>query len=310
SVVDEAGRPTRVIAADRRAIVAEAMQFTAEEAGAFWPLYHQYRTGMDTVGDGIRHLVLEYAGLYPDVPDDRAKAMLKELAALEKKHAATRAEYLKKFARVLPAAKALRFAQVENRLDLALRLELAASIPLVPIEGEIAGRLTEEAAYIEGAAGGVVVKTLEITARVAALDPATRKVTLLSPSGIRQTVKVGPEAINFDQIRVGDRLRVLVTEELMVDLAGPGESAADGAEALVALAPKGAKPGGLLAETAQTTATVTAIDQGRRTATLKFADESIRTFPVRADVDLGRHKVGEQVVFRVTEMVAISVDKP
>lgn len=298
------------IRADRQAIVTEAMQFTAAEAEAFWPVYHRYRAEMDAVGDGIKHLVLEYAGLYPDVPDDRAKVMLKELAALEKKHAATRAEYLKKFARLLPAAKTLRFAQVENRLDLALRLELASNIPLVPVEGEIAGRLTEEVAYREGTAGGVVVKTLEITARVAAIDAASRKVTLISPGGIKQTVKVGPEAINFDQIRVGDRLHVVATEELLVDLARPGEPTDDNAEAVVALAPRGAKPGGLLAQTAQTTATVTAIDQAARTATLRFADGSTKTFPVRADVELARYKAGDQVVIQVTEMVALSVDAP
>ena len=41
--------------------------------------------------------------------------------------------YLKKFGEVLPAAKALRFAQVETRLDLLVHLNLAARIPLTPI---------------------------------------------------------------------------------------------------------------------------------------------------------------------------------
>ncbi|MFN0066403.1 MAG: hypothetical protein ACKVYV_02095, partial [Limisphaerales bacterium] len=298
------------IRADRQAIVTEAMQFTPTEAEAFWPVYHRYRAEMDAVGDGLKHLVLEYAGLYPDVPDDRAKLMLKEMAALEKKHAATRAEYLKKFARILPAAKTLRFAQVENRLDLALRLELAASIPLVPIEGEIGGTVTDKAAFAEGAAGGVFVEPVEVTATVAAVDQAGRKVTLLSPEGIKQTVKVGPEAVNFDQIRVGDRVRIEATKELLVQMAAPGESAADGAADLVALAPRGARPGGVVAGVVQVTGTVAALDPQKRTATLRFEDGSSRTFPVRPDLDLGRYKVGDRVVFQVTEMVAVSVEKP
>jgi hypothetical protein len=36
--------------------------------------------------------------------------------------------YLKKFGKVLPAAKALRFAQIETRLDLLVHLNLAANI--------------------------------------------------------------------------------------------------------------------------------------------------------------------------------------
>ena len=49
---------------------------------------------------------------------------------LEKKYLDTRAKYFKKVSEVLPATKTLRFAQIENRLDLALRLQLAAQIPI------------------------------------------------------------------------------------------------------------------------------------------------------------------------------------
>jgi hypothetical protein len=296
-----------LIKADRQAVVTESMQLTEAEARTFWPLYHQYRADLDTVGDGIKHLVLEYAGLYPEVPEDRARRMLKEIAALEGKQVSKRAWYLKKFARVLPAAKTLRFAQVETRLDLAVRLEMAAHIPLVPITGEIAGRLSEGAAFIEGTAGGVFVQTLEIAAKVAAIDRASRKVTLVSPEGVKQTVKVAPGAINFDQIRVGDPLKVTVTEELVVQMGDKDDG--DGGAALVALALKGAKPGGLIAEAVQVTGTVTAIDATKRTATLKFEDGTTRTLPVRADVDMAKRKVGDKVVFRVTEMIAIRVGK-
>ena len=76
--------------------------------------------------------MLEYADAYPNVPEDRARRLLKDYAALEQKLADQRTWYLKKFARILPAAKALRFAQLENRMDLVLRLQLASAIPLVP----------------------------------------------------------------------------------------------------------------------------------------------------------------------------------
>lgn len=299
-----------VIKADRQAVVAEAMQFTQAEGEAFWPAYHRHRSEMDGVGDRIKGLILEYGQLYPDVPDDRAKRMLKDLVDLEKKQTATRASFLNKLVKILPPAKALRFAQVESRLDLAVRAQLAAHIPLVPIEGEIGAKETGAVLYQEGTPGGVAVRTRRISATVAAIDAANRNVTLVSPEGIKETVKVGPEAINFDQIRRGDRLNVVATEELVVSLAQPGESTDTGAAGLVDLAPKGTKPGGVVAATARVTGTVTALDLAQRTATLRFEDGSTRTLPVRSDVDLSRRKVGDQVVFRVTEMVAISVEKP
>ena len=299
-----------IIKSDRQSTVADALQLTGSEATAFWPLYHRYRAEMDKVGDGILKLVKEYAQLYPNVPDDRAKPMLKQLTGLEKKKQEVRSAYLSKTGKVLPAAKNLRFAQVENRLDLAMQIMLAAEVPLVPVEGRIAGDMTVRAATGGSEAGGVVVQTYQLTAKVIGINKAGRKVTLLSPDGIKETVKVGPDAVNFDQIRVGDTVRSEVTQELVVALAAPGEATASGSVDLVALAPKGAKPGGVLAEVTQVTATVSAIDAQKHTATLRFEDGTTKTLPVRSDVDLGKYNVGDKVVFSLTEMVALSVEKP
>jgi hypothetical protein len=171
------------------------------------------------------------------------------------------------------------------------------------------GEGKSSAAFQEGVPGGVIVNTVDVNARVTAIDKANRKVTLLDADGKKFTVKVGPEAVNFDQIRVGDLVKATVTEELVVYLDEEGV-ASSGEAGVVALAPKGAKPGGLVAQTTQITATVKAIDRTKRTATLRFEDGSTKTFAVRDDIDLSRRKVGEQVVFRVTEMIAISVEKP
>jgi hypothetical protein len=161
----------------------------------------------------------------------------------------------------------------------------------------------------EGVPGGVMVNTVTVTVKVTAIDTKNRKLTLQKPDGDKVTVKVGPEAVNFDQIKVGDEVKATLTEELVVYLVE--ESAVpDGAAGVVALAPKGSQPGGLVAMTEQITATVTAIDQTKRTATLRLEDGSTRTFPVRDDIDLSLRKVGEKVVFQSTEIIAISVEKP
>ena len=70
--------------------------------------------------------------MYPNVPEDWAGQMLKDYLALEKKLVDTRAGYMMKVSKTLTATKALRLAQVENRLDLMIRLQLAGAVPLVP----------------------------------------------------------------------------------------------------------------------------------------------------------------------------------
>jgi hypothetical protein len=199
---------------------------------------------------------------------------------------------------------------VDSRLDLALQLPLAATIPLVPIEGRLTGEAAGAAVVKEGVPGGSVVQTYELRATVTAVDKAARKVTLMDATGIKTTVKAGPEVVNFDQIQVGDELNVTAAQELVVSVAGQGETPRDGGEQLVALAPKGAKPGAIMAETTQVTAKVTAINAEQRTATLQFEDGTSRTVAVRPDVDLSKRKVGDKVVIRITEALAIRVVKP
>jgi hypothetical protein len=122
-----------VVGTDRKAVVVAAMELTDTESKDFWPLYREYRAAMDKVIDERVKLVLDYAKLYPNIPDDQAKEMLSTYTSLEEKQVQQRNFYLKKFSKVLPAAKALRFAQVETRLDLLIHLNLAARIPITPI---------------------------------------------------------------------------------------------------------------------------------------------------------------------------------
>jgi hypothetical protein len=184
-----------------------------------------------------------------------------------------------------------------------LTITACSTTPPPPPEGETSVEFTE------GVPGGIIVNTVEASARVTAVDTAKRKLTLQGPDGDTFTVKVGPEAVNFNQIQTGDLVNVTFTEELVVFLGEENASAPDAYAGVVALAPKGAKPGGVAAETVQVTATIVSIDHESRLATLRFQDGSTKTVPVRDDIDLSRRRVGEKVVFWVTEMVAISVEK-
>src|SRR5579863_8702361 len=65
-----------VVRADRQAVVVGAMDLTSAESEKFWPLYRDYRTEMDRVSDSLVKLVMEYAKVYPNVPDERAKQWL------------------------------------------------------------------------------------------------------------------------------------------------------------------------------------------------------------------------------------------
>ena len=161
-----------------------------------------------------------------------------------------------------------------------------------------------------GVPGGVIVQTYKITVTVTAVDAASRKVTLTMADGAKTIVKAGPEVVNFDQIQVGDQVKATVAEQLVMFMRKNGEPANDGEAAAVALAPVGAKPGVVMANTVEVTGKVEAIDLAHRKATLRFPDGTSKTFKVRKDVDMTKGKIGDEVVFRTTEALAISVEKP
>lgn len=104
-------------------------------------------------------------------------------------------------------------------LAVLLALTSCASISPPP-----SAEASSASAYKEGVPGGIIVNTLDVSARVTSIDKANRKATLLGPDGETFTVKVGPEAVNFDQVGVGDWVNLTVTEELVVYLKEEGES--------------------------------------------------------------------------------------
>ncbi len=155
-----------------------------------------------------------------------------------------------------------------------------------------------------------MVDTYQGTATVTAIDAAERKVTLVTPDGRKETFKAGPEVVNFPQIKVGDQVKATLTEALVVYMATDAPPQAQGEATAVAFAPVGAKPGVLMANTVQIKAKVTAIDLEHRKATLEFPDGTTHKVTVRKDVDLSKRKVGEEVVIRTTDALAITVEKP
>lgn len=176
--------------------------------------------------------------------------------------------------------------------------------------GESVGEGAVLTAFKPGVPGGLLVGTYRETATVTGIDKEKRKVTLVTPNGTMGTFKAGPDVVNFDQIQIGDQVNATVTQELAVFVRKTGEPSSDGGATTVALAPVGAKPGALIADTVEVTAKVSSIDLKQHKATLQFPDGTSKTFKVRPDVELTTESVGQEVVIRTTDALAISVEKP
>lgn len=115
----------------RSEIVKENLSLTEAEATAFRPVYEEYRAAADEVQERTARLIEAYAANYEDMNDTKAEAFFQEWLAIDRAEMEMRETYAKKIREVLPARKAVRFFQVENKLDAIMRLDGAMRIPLV-----------------------------------------------------------------------------------------------------------------------------------------------------------------------------------
>lgn len=145
------------------------------------------------------------------------------------------------------------------------------------------------------------------TARVEAIDTATREVTLRWEDGVVTKYQCGPEVRNFAQIRVGDTVNTMVADAVAVSV-GPSKGAPiAGTVTDVARARLGEKPGMVVSSTGLVTARVLAVDSVFRTVTVRGPAGKERVIRVQPDVNLGNVTVGNDVTLTVTETVAIWV---
>ena len=116
---------------EKTLIIAQNIQFTDDEAAEFWPLHSEYTLELNKLLDEHLSLLNDYVGTYQNLTDAQAGALAKKSFDLEEKRTDLKRKYFKKFCQVVPARKAAQFFQIENQINAALDLQLAASLPLI-----------------------------------------------------------------------------------------------------------------------------------------------------------------------------------
>lgn len=121
------------VKADKKLVVAHNLQLTDAEGAKFWPVYDAYQKELQQINERLAAVVLAYADEYKKGPvtDAAAKKLIEEAGAVDDAEAALKKNSVPKILAVLPAAKAARYVQIENKIRALVRYELAAGIPFV-----------------------------------------------------------------------------------------------------------------------------------------------------------------------------------
>lgn len=157
----------------------------------------------------------------------------------------------------------------------------------------------------------VITELATITATVEDVNKGKRTVTLKSEDGRSDTVVVGKDVKNFDQIKKGDTVKATYYMSAAIEVRKPSEQATRRETQALIGREKGEKPGGLAVESTEVTALVEDIDYEKRTVTLKGPGGRTKTITVGPEVKrLNEVKKGDEIAVRYTEALAIDVSKP
>jgi hypothetical protein len=121
------------VEADKKLLVSGNMNLTQAEAKAFWPIYDEYQTDLQKINKSKLDVILRYADAYNQgaVSDATAKGLLSEYLNIEQSIIVMKKSYMDRLSRVIPAAKAVRYIQIENKISAVEDFVLADQIPLV-----------------------------------------------------------------------------------------------------------------------------------------------------------------------------------
>ena len=158
---------------------------------------------------------------------------------------------------------------------------------------------------------GAAADVATLTARVEAIDYASRVVAIKGPLGRTVALKVDDRVRNLGKVKAGDEIVLKYAEALAIVLtpAGAGRSETVTTPAPVAV-PAGGKPGAAMAQQTRIVARIEQVDAARQVVLLEGPNARYAEVKVK-DAGLFRElKAGDNVNITYTEAVVVDVVVP
>ncbi len=174
----------------------------------------------------------------------------------------------------------------------------------------IACALSGTAALAQGVPAMLAADRFTLDAKISAVDPSSRKVTVTTEDGRKLSSVVGPEVKNFAQLKMGDTIRLEYSQALVVALKkGAGlrsrEEITDQAQAAA-----GAKPGVVAMRDVHFMADITKLDAASGTLTVKTAKGRVLDLKITQPGLLDGYKAGDQVEGEFAQVLSIIALNP
>jgi len=119
------------VSSEKAKLLGQVMQFDAEDAAKFWPIYRDYDAELRKVNDLRVANILEYSRSYTNMTDAKADELIKNAMTFQKQRDELLGKYYERVKQELGAVTAARFVQVEHQLLTIIDLKIVSSLPVV-----------------------------------------------------------------------------------------------------------------------------------------------------------------------------------
>ena len=121
-------------AEEKRAFIAEQLQFGDEEASKFWPIFDAHQEKLAELNKRRLDNILAYAQAWNEdtLDDERAAELGEQALAIENDETDLLKHTYRKLKHAVPASKAVAYLQLESKIRAIVRYEQAMNVPLLP----------------------------------------------------------------------------------------------------------------------------------------------------------------------------------
>ena len=120
-----------VLKTEKKVAIAEAMELTKTESEPFWNLYNEYNEKMYKVQNNRIKAIKEFSDNYENLSNEKADEIWNLMLQFKAESAKLEKTYYKKFKKILPTSKAVKYFQAENKMEALISAKIAMEIPMI-----------------------------------------------------------------------------------------------------------------------------------------------------------------------------------
>ncbi len=125
----------------KKTVVAVAMNLNELQEEKFWPVYNEFEAEWDKLTNVRVGIIKEYAANIETLTDEVADDLVQKSYDLEEDKLDVEKKYYEKVKDQLGAKQAGKFIQVVSRLNMLINIQIAAELPLFPVDADTTGSM-------------------------------------------------------------------------------------------------------------------------------------------------------------------------